>query len=117
MFVMISPLQAHLGESLTSLKFATKVKIILSLSLSLSPSLLSLFVPPFLIFLPKGKEFRPLISYAVLAEWTESFRFIIPILEPPDDKLDLDLLIFSFFSFLRLGVIFSSFHAGFIGSM
>lgn len=25
MFVMISPLQAHLGETLTSLKFATKV--------------------------------------------------------------------------------------------
>lgn len=27
MFVMISPLQAHLGETLTSLKFATKVRI------------------------------------------------------------------------------------------
>jgi kinesin family protein C1 len=27
MFVMISPLQAHLGETLTSLKFATKVNI------------------------------------------------------------------------------------------
>lgn len=25
MFVMVSPLQAHLGETLTSLKFATKV--------------------------------------------------------------------------------------------
>ena len=26
MFVMISPLQAHLSETLTSLKFATKVR-------------------------------------------------------------------------------------------
>ena len=28
MFVMISPLQAHLAETLTSLKFATKVSLI-----------------------------------------------------------------------------------------
>jgi len=32
MFVMVSPLQAHLGESLTSLKFATKVCHCLRLS-------------------------------------------------------------------------------------
>ena len=30
MFVMVSPLQAHLSETLTSLKFATKVRFLLS---------------------------------------------------------------------------------------
>jgi kinesin family protein C1 len=34
MFVMVSPLQAHLSETLTSLKFATKVRSLLSSSKS-----------------------------------------------------------------------------------
>jgi hypothetical protein len=31
MFVMVSPLQAHLAETLTSLKFATKVRLLITL--------------------------------------------------------------------------------------
>jgi hypothetical protein len=65
MFVMVSPLLAHLGETLTSLKFATKVRLYS----------LPIYFPPF-----RGRKYRGLQSGMLMIDLC---RCIIRILVLP----------------------------------